>query len=479
MTKRLIWVILAALLPLAGYAVTKEEMEQARTVTAQLYLRWANNGSGYLDELKPATMSQLEKSLKATEKENLKAFKAVGVPSGYEQWDKAAAVKYWSETFFRSPGLSDKGRAAAGRVKSRLQKMEFSAPSKKEEPKKDDKADKATADAEKADAVAKAASAAAEAAADSSVAQLEESVISEAVAADSVIVDEAVEKRKSSSSSVWIYVVALCVLIGVVVWLVIFASKTMKNTEDYQDMEKKSRRDRKRGAEEEEADEPAPVTRVSAAAAVAAVPDPEADAASLEAASVSDSRLREKYAESLARKNEEIRKLNRQIIDLREECFRLGEENGRLTSELETSRRRISGLEANAAAAAAAAAVTPAPAAEETLRRRRPSGAREIFLGRVNSKGLFVRADREFTPGKSVYRLTTTDGFTGSYRVVEDDAMADKMLDNPDEWLAGGCVAKDIENTDGMMEVITESAGTAVFEEGCWRVLRKAKISYR
>ena len=43
---------IAAICPLQATAVTDKEMEEARTITAKAYLRYANDGSGYLDEVK-------------------------------------------------------------------------------------------------------------------------------------------------------------------------------------------------------------------------------------------------------------------------------------------------------------------------------------------------------------------------------------------------------------------------------------------
>lgn len=458
-------ILLTALVLGAGFAraVTAEEMEQARVITAQLYLRWANDGSGYLDELSPKTMAQLEKSLKKTEQENIRAFKAVKTPGDYASWDKEKLVAYWSDTFFKSPGLLDKGRSAKGRVKSRLNKLSVTAPSadRKEQPGEEPAASTGKEIVTLSDAPAAARDAVQTA--DSLARAAEEAAIA-AVSADSAAAEE--KSSKSSGVSVWIYVVALCILVGVVIWLVIFASKSMKSSEEFADVSSQSR------------DDDAPVSRMSvgvdstASAASGYLADEAADddepvtPESVTRDSAAEVRLREKYATLLADKNEEIRSLNRRLLDLREENFRLSEENARLVSERDKAARRT----AEAAAASASASLPQ--------RRRRPA-QRDIYLGRVNRDGLFVRADKNPVEGKTVYRLTTSDGFTGTFRVIEDAAMQDKMLDNPEEWLARGCVARDLEATDDMEEIITESAGTAVFEDGCWRVLRQAKISYR
>lgn len=448
----------------ALHAVTREEMEQARTIAAKSYLRWANDGSGYLDELNPKTMAQLEQSLKAKEKENIAAFKAVKTPTDYSSWDKEALVKYWSETFFASPGLSDKGKAARNVVKRKVSAMNVSSPAAATPDKKEENApaaDKTVAQGQEVENPATADKPAGDVGNAENIEAVSDEmagIIAEAAELDSTeAVVEQADTKKDSGSSVWIYILALVVLVGVVVWLVIFASKTMKNAEEFSEV-----KDKERSLQPEE-----PEDRGLSAAT-----------SSADAAIIESERVRELV--------ERESKLKREVMRLREENLRLVEECERLKIDLATAQRTIAEqpvevVSAAHTAPAAASAVTEAETENisEQPRRRRSAATREIFLGRVNAKGLFVRADRNLTPGKSVYRLTTTDGFTGTYRVVTDEEMVDTMLDNPVEYLSGGCVAKDLEDTDGMMEIITESAGTAIFEDGCWRVLRKAKISYK
>ena len=93
-------ILSVVLVPSLALGVTQKEMEQARTIAAKAYIRYVNDGSGYLDELNPTTMEELEASLKPKEKENIKAFKAIAVPSDYKSWDKEKLVEYWAVTAF-------------------------------------------------------------------------------------------------------------------------------------------------------------------------------------------------------------------------------------------------------------------------------------------------------------------------------------------------------------------------------------------
>ena len=102
-----------------------------------------------------------------------------------------------------------------------------------------------------------------------------------------------------------------------------------------------------------------------------------------------------------------------------------------------------------------------------------------LYLGRVNSRGIFVRADRRVSPGNTVYRLDTNDGLVGTFRVVDVPEVVDTALANPEQYLRGGCNAEDFTEAAGAENIITENAGTAIFENGYWKVLRKSDIRFR
>ena len=123
------FVFIAALcFPLMALAVTQKEMEQARTIAAKAYLRYANDGSGYLDDLNPTTMEELEASIKTKEKENIKAFKAIPVPTDYKDWNKDKLLEYWAVTAFQNKGLLEKGRGGRIRARSQINKMTIAPP---------------------------------------------------------------------------------------------------------------------------------------------------------------------------------------------------------------------------------------------------------------------------------------------------------------------------------------------------------------
>lgn len=470
---RAVLACMAALLALSSYAVTDKEMEQARTIAAQAYLRYANDGSGYLDDHHPTSMAELQKVLKAKEKENIKAFMAVTVPKDYASWDKAKLVEYWSVTAFKAPGLTEKGKAGRTRAKSRIQAMKVSAPAPAKaepapapveaapaaEPKKEEAE---TPKAVEAAPVEAAPAAPADSAGAKMAAEIESvgEEIARTAEAEAELEDVSVPKKDNT----WIYIVILCVLVGVVVALVIFASSTMKRRgESEATPEERDRRMREREAER--------------TAVRAEVDKHRSDNAA----------LKSELAEAQAQ-NENLRK---DLDEARKEAMRWRTETTALRERVRTLEDTLESLSAAAAVADSGAVreVVEAETVAEPAAHAEPVVAEvkatetlapvmsKIYLGRVNARGIFVRADRGLNLEGSVYVLETEDGFSGSYRVVRNREVWKRLLSNPEHWLEGGCIIRDPGDLDPA-SIGTESAGTAVFEGSCWRVIRKARIRY-
>ncbi len=501
----------AVVAPPTAQAVTKEEMDRARAVTAQWYLRWVNNGSDYLDNLNPQSMADLESQLKDKEKENIKAFKNAGTPGDYASWDKDKVVEYWSSTFFQSGALNEKGKGARARVKKKLLALNFTDPADmpKEEPAQ-------TAAPEEPENVAPTQ----EVPETAPVMPTAEEVIDQTNAAESAaavdVVPDDSDSKSDSSSSTWLYIVALIVLVGVVVWLVVFASKTMQNSskaakdleaqearEEKEIRQEQRRREKEEREEERRSEKERRRDEKRRRRAREEEDEEEEDYAASQVEFVSErgeSALREKFARTIAIKDEEIRGLQRQIHSLREDNLRLNDDNNRMANELAAARRELSSFKgATRKQVAEDVALETAPVGisrtqisrpnpaevredggqpEDKSAARRSENVRKIYLGRVNSKGIFVRADRKPVEGKSIFVLTSTDSYTGTYKVLQAAVTIDMALDNPEYYLGGGCVAQDITDTAEADGIRTIASGTAVFEDGCWRVLRKAKIIY-
>lgn len=445
MIKRLIFIFLATLPAIAALAVTEKEMEEARVIAAKAYLRYANDGSGYLDDVKATTMNELQAKLKTKEKENLKAFNSVKVPSDFASWDKAKLVEFWSITFFTSPNLTAKGKAARNVVKRRISAMNIAAPAV-EKPAEKPKEEKPAA----SETETSTGGASAETPAPASDVPTAENAIEqqeEILADQNAIADAEAESKNinQKGDNTWIYVVVLIILVGVVIWLVVFAANMMKNQRPY----------------EEEADAPRATT------------------------SADDSELRAGFSKAMAKKDIELRDVASRLEKAESDNARIAHtlekyknENMALRQEVErlkAENQAIAAKAAQAAAATATAKTAAAPVAEKAPEKKMPN---VIYLGRANARGLFVRADRRINPGNTIYRLDTRDGLVGTFHVVDEPEVTDVALANPVEYLAGGCNAIDIEDTEGATRIVTENAGTALFENGCWKVLRKSRIRY-
>ncbi|MDE6296678.1 MAG: hypothetical protein K2L89_02435, partial [Muribaculaceae bacterium] len=209
-------------------------MEKAKVMAAKHYLRWANNGSGYLDEINPSSMAELESKLKTQEKENLKAFNKVNIPSDYASWDKERFVQFWGTTFFTSPALNADGKRAKDKVKKLVSDIKVSAPS--ETKKEDTKAEEPKQEEPAADTKE-------EAPANTNITDEEAIVIpepQEVVHNEEAVVDStgmiqaeeesmALSNREEKAKShTWIYVAILIILVILVVWLMVYAANMMK-----------------------------------------------------------------------------------------------------------------------------------------------------------------------------------------------------------------------------------------------------------
>lgn len=427
--------LLFAALP--ALAVTDKEMEEAKAITAKAYLRYANDGSGYLDDVKASSMAELQTKLKIKEKENLKAFNSVKVPSDYASWDKAKLVEFWSITFFSSPNLAEKGKAARSVVKRRLQAMNVDAPVQEEKPVAP--AEPAPAKETETPSPAWPTQSADQTPEEPSAEQAIEK--QEEILADQNAIAKDMEEKDSASNReenhTWIYVIVLIILVGVVIWLVVFAANMMK----------KQNPD---------------------AGKTASLPSSKnsGDNAAMQA----------QFSKAMAKKNDELKSVADRLAATEQENAALVEkietlkaENRRLSSALIQAKEAAKHKEENVAVVA------------PKVRQAEEQPAKilnVIYLGRANARGLFVRADRHITPGHTIYRLDTRDGLVGTFHVVDTPEVTDMALENPQEYLAGGCTSPDLLDTSEASRIITVNAGTAIFENGCWKVLRKSKIRY-
>lgn len=457
---KLLTIAVALVTAIPSFAVTDKEMEQARAIAAKHYLRYANNGSDYLDKLSPSTVSELTKSLKTKELENIKSFNAVAVPKDYASWDKKKLVDYWSNTFFKSPGLKDDGKKCLSILAKNLNKINVSASSatpKPAEPSGSEAKPTETKPAEKPEAagtdpaVESPVTPSSDPVAADNHSMVDDQVVDEASVVAQAVADAGIaeEQPRKSSNTGW-YIGILVLLVGVVIWLVMYASKSMKETgatiADNKIGEKEIR-EAKRVAKEEL------------------------------------NKMREQYASSLNSKNEEIKQLKAR-------CDALEGKLDATRRELDSAKRELTSLrqstprprpqqsKVNDPKPASAPSVSQEVSVKQQGTVRRGGLPPVVFLSYVNQKGLFVKASRSLNLENSVYRMDIPDGHHGTFRVINDTDILDRLLDNPDQWLGGGCVMENPEDADIATEIVTLEPGEALFADNSCRVTKKARIKF-
>lgn len=473
LSRILLAAVLAAGSATGALAVTQEEMNQAQVVAATQYIRFSNNASGYLDDQSFATMADLEKALqKDKDRQSLAEFKKGKVDQGYASWNKDQLAAYWSSQFFTANKDVLNENSTNGlmrkRVEAKVKEMKVTppaaAPGETAAPEAGDVNEAKLLEAYQ-----------------DGLAQVGEKITEEEADATADSVEQALqnEDTKSQSSGTWVYVMVLAILVAVVIVLVVYASRTMKGSGGRREEARRDDRDDRRRREPEPRPE---ATQIAAA--------PRAGADEMEVKHL-NRRIGE-LSGQLSELRAENARLEAEKERLRVECDRLRDrlheaesknEDEPVVASIYRSRERELADEREAAAREGRVVVPQGDTArrmeEEAEQPRRQEGDRkEIYLGRVNSRGIFVRADRSLKPGLSIYRLTTNNGLTGTFQVVASPSVADTAFEDPGKWLAGGCIAKDIFDTADRVEVITETPGTAVFEDGAWRVMRKARIRY-
>lgn len=429
-------------------AVTESEMDKAKAIAAKYYIRYVNNASGYLDNVSPASMSELESKLaNDKDKESFKQFKNAVSAVDYASWDKDKLTEYWSVTFFsNNAGRLDSKGANNGEAKLKIKKAisamsvaapETPAPAPATQEETPAPQEEETQEVDLTNGIDPLAGMTIEQ-------EKEEALLNEMDSLQDTMAAMEEMPAEEQSSGTWVYIMVLCILVVVVIGLVVYAARTMKG------QQKKNR----------EYDDDIPPRDTSYQGAETGYTR----------SVVEDTRMREKYAENLAAKSEEIRSLTRQLSDMELLAADLKEENRRLKAELEKLRNREMQTRP--------ATPTQRPQASSAHTSAGTGSVYEVFLGRVNARGIFVRADRHLVDGQSIYKLTTTNGISGTFSVIENPMLDEMLMSDPDKWLAGGCVAKDLYDTAGRYAVLTETPGTAVFKDGAWRVERKARIRY-
>ena len=403
--------IVSVVVTSSAWCVTREEMEQARTITAQAFLRYMNNGSDYLDKLDPVKVSDLKNSLKTKEKENIKIFESIEYPKieVYSQWSKDDLLKYWGTDFWNDSRIPAHCKGARVRVKSKIGAMNVGAEAIKSQETTATlaEADNAASEAQRVlDSIKMADSIATEAA----ILEVSNDMVQEDFASDSIAAEEsAIEEEetvKSKSSPTLIYSLILIVLVVIIAALIVYAVKGIQ---------KSGKQDVKRDKNEE------------------------TDSADEED---DDNHI---YKETLDEKDREIASLKAEIDRLNNVILRMNDRISDAISEISPNQRPT----------------------------------RTIYLAYANSKNVFVRADSVYNEDYSIFKLVTSDGITGSFSVIDNPIAIKLALSLPISILKNSCQSEDMHHDNWCKQIITENAGTAIFENGRWIVKRKADINFQ
>lgn len=388
MTKRIFLLFQIALLGISSIqAITKEEMEQAQATTALWYLRYVNDGSGYLEDLAPKNIEDLQQHLKTKEKENIQVFLNIPVPADYASWDKDKMIEFWSKTIFSNPDFPKKAQAAKRRIKSKLEAMEI-AQIEAAQPIVDNNIESIdNSSINPTDSILQATEATSEA--ESSDIEM----------TDEMNDEESVEETKKESNYTIIYIIILTILVGIVVWLVVFAINTNKKN-------------------------------------------------NLSEASEISKTSMDKYIRELEKKDDEIATLKDKIQAL---TIRLRTAESKLQEKSNASTQQY------------------------TSRKVSSTKSITLYLGKANAQGVFIQATKEFNPEGSLYKLITSDGVSGSFGVIHHASVLNQIKTKACE-LKNACIGNNIEVTSDADNISTINAGTAIFENEKWRVIRKAEI---
>ncbi|EJP33613.1 hypothetical protein HMPREF1146_1632 [Prevotella sp. MSX73] len=104
-------------------------------------------------------------------------------------------------------------------------------------------------------------------------------------------------------------------------------------------------------------------------------------------------------------------------------------------------------------------------------------GKTELFAGAPTIDGLFSDVAKKERIGKSLYKLVTADGATATFEMLDTpDALATAMI-SLSQFVKPVCKIEG--NTTGLLHHVTIlERGSAVMENGVWRVIKKAMVRF-
>ena len=106
------------------------------------------------------------------------------------------------------------------------------------------------------------------------------------------------------------------------------------------------------------------------------------------------------------------------------------------------------------------------------------NGPKRLYLTKPDANDYFIRTTEVVEIGNSIFELSTNDGVTGPFKVIDNPEVHQFALMMPTENLVRACTGKGIQISNGKTRIVTDREGTARLENGRWHVAVKAIIHY-
>lgn len=103
---------------------------------------------------------------------------------------------------------------------------------------------------------------------------------------------------------------------------------------------------------------------------------------------------------------------------------------------------------------------------------------RILFMAKPDENDNFSRSASAYEPGNSIFELTTMDGKTGSFTVINKPEAQKLALLMPGDTISRACSGNNIQSTAGKKSIVTDRAGRAKLENGKWHISVKAIVHY-
>lgn len=111
-----------------------------------------------------------------------------------------------------------------------------------------------------------------------------------------------------------------------------------------------------------------------------------------------------------------------------------------------------------------------------TVQPSQPKRSTEFFLSMPSADGSWNDVSTVNKPGQCLYVLNSPDGINGTFRVINEPVAVQSILMAVGKYLSPVCR---VTNTATQVSgIVTDEPGVAVFENGTWRMTKKAVVHY-